>query len=516
MMNAKMKVVLLSLSICQIYSEVQSARILLIPGPHYSHVNLFSNAGRAIQDDGHKVYVLTMIKFGSTVKKHGLVPLLHNDTKSNDIQAKAEEFARRTIRGSSNTLDIFTIILPIISDWCKDVNRNQPLMDKIRDLEFDLVINDATMFYTCFYTIPYRFGLRYMSLSAAHDPWTFGVSGLPSIEPSQLSRFSNRMSFSERMMNLVHFTLLFLNPLSLLYSSEHLGEFAPHRPYKSFRQLVSESEMTLVNHDVTCVGYPRVSAPNYQFIGGTSAKKAEPLSDELQEFVDGAMQGIIILSLGSRKELHLFWKDLKPIMMNVLSRLPQRAIVHYAFDDIDDAPKNVKLVKWLPQNDLLGLQNTKVFITHGGNNGQLEAVYHGVPVLTIPLTGDQKFNAIQAHSRGFGLMIEMKDMNEPDLYDALTELINNKTYSESIKKCSHIMKSMPSSQEMTVFWVNHILRYGSEHLQLSSLEMPIYQILMLDIFAFLALVLIFVWVLITCVCCYLCKICRRSPKQKSD
>ena len=516
-MDSRIKLLLFShLFICMLYSEIHSAKILLIPGPHYSHVNLFTTAGKALQVDRHEVYVLTMMEFESNVKKHGLVPLLHNDTTRDGNQSQAELRVKEILKGNYGMLDTIRVILPWTLAWCKAVNRNQPLMDKIMDLKFDLVINDANMFFTCSYTIPYRLGLRYMSLSTAYDPWTFGVSGMPSIEPSQWASFTNRMSFYQRMMNLVPVTLLFLNPLSVFYSDEHLREFAPNKPYKSFRQLVSESEITLVNQDVTCVGYPRVSAPNYHFIGGLSIRKAEPLSTDFQEFADGAKAGLIVLSLGSRKEIQLIWKDIKRVMMSVLSRLPQRAIVHYTFDDIDDAPKNVKLVKWLPQNDLLGHQNTKVFINHGGNNGQLEAVYHGVPVLTIPFNADQQFNAMQAYSRGFGLMMEIREMTESDLYDALTELINNDKYSVCIKKCSDIMKSMPSPQEVTVFWVNHILRYGSEHLQPPSLAMPIYQLLMLDVFAFLGLVIILVCMLITFFCCYLSKICRRSGKQKSE
>ena len=514
-MDIPHKTLLLALALCMLYAEVQPARILMIPGPHYSHVNFFSTAGRALHDDGHEVYVLTILKYGPNVEKHGLTALLHDDA-GNDMQAEAEKQSQKIIKGNVNMLDIFRMFLPLMSQLCKDVQRNELLMNQIRDLKFDLVINDATMFYTCFYAIPYRFGLRYMSMTALHEPWTFGVSGLPSIEPSQMTSNSQKMSFFQRLMNLVPFTLLSMNPVSFMYSKEHMKEFAPHRPYKSLKQLVAESEITLVNHEVICVGYPRVSAPNYIFIGGSSAKKAGPLPHDLQMFADGAKEGLIILSFGSLKALHVVWKSLKPTMMNVLSKLPQRAIIQYGLDDVDDAPKNVKLVKWLPQNDLLGHPNTKLFITHGGNNGQLEAVYHGVPVLTMPFTGDQQFNSIQAQSRGFGLVLDRLTMTESDLYDTLTEMINNKKYSEKIKKCSEITKSMPSSHETTVFWVNHILRFGGDHLRSPAVDMPMYQILMLDVYAFLALVVILVVICITCACRCMCRACKKSGKQKSE
>ena len=40
-------------------------------------------------------------------------------------------------------------------------------------------------------------------------------------------------------------------------------------------------------------------------------------------------------------------------------------------------PKNILVEEWVPQNDLLAHPKVVLFITHGGNNGQYEALYHG-------------------------------------------------------------------------------------------------------------------------------------------
>ena len=70
--------------------------------------------------------------------------------------------------------------------------------------------------------------------------------------------------------------------------------------------------------------------------------------------------------------------------------------VCYLSFQVDDVPSNVMLSKWLPQNDLLGHKKTRLFIAHGGNNGQMEGLYHGLPMIVMPFGGDQMYSAWRA------------------------------------------------------------------------------------------------------------------------
>ena len=81
--------------------------------------------------------------------------------------------------------------------------------------------------------------------------------------------------------------------------------------------------------------------------------------------------------------------------MTVFSSIPQRIVWNYDSTKIKVIPKNIKFMKWLPQNDLLGHPNIRLFITHCGNAGQHESLYHGVPMLGIPIHSDQDHNAMR-------------------------------------------------------------------------------------------------------------------------
>lgn len=81
-------------------------------------------------------------------------------------------------------------------------------------------------------------------------------------------------------------------------------------------------------------------------------------------------------------------EQVRRAFVQTFSKLNERVIWKWEKDEgMPDLPPNVKLVKWVPQQDLLGHPNIRLFITHGGLLSTEEAVYHGVPVLGLPVFG---------------------------------------------------------------------------------------------------------------------------------
>lgn len=70
--------------------------------------------------------------------------------------------------------------------------------------------------------------------------------------------------------------------------------------------------------------------------------------------------------------------------------------------------------------------NVKVFISHGGMLSSIEAAYFGVPILGIPVFGDQKMNIAVTVSNGYGLSLPFQELSEEKLTEALNELLSNK------------------------------------------------------------------------------------------
>lgn len=65
-------------------------------------------------------------------------------------------------------------------------------------------------------------------------------------------------------------------------------------------------------------------------------------------------------------------------------------------------------------------------VYHCGNNGAFEALYHGVPIIAIPVFADQFDVAYRVMSNGMGKVVEIPTLTNESLYEALTDVINNK------------------------------------------------------------------------------------------
>jgi UDP:flavonoid glycosyltransferase YjiC (YdhE family) len=62
---------------------------------------------------------------------------------------------------------------------------------------------------------------------------------------------------------------------------------------------------------------------------------------------------------------------------------------------------------------------------HGGIYGLLESAMRGIPVITIPIFGDQHRNGKIAESRGWGINIHRAELSGETLKNAIVKIFND-------------------------------------------------------------------------------------------
>lgn len=70
-----------------------------------------------------------------------------------------------------------------------------------------------------------------------------------------------------------------------------------------------------------------------------------------------------------------------------------------------------------------GHPKTRAFVTHGGSNSLYQAIYHGVPMVGIPLFADQPDNMVHMKAKGVAIVLDISSMRTQDLVDALTAVV---------------------------------------------------------------------------------------------
>jgi len=116
----------------------------------------------------------------------------------------------------------------------------------------------------------------------------------------------------------------------------------------------------------------------------------------------------------------------RKILFNAFSKLKQKVLWKFESDSVPaDLPSNVKLIKWAPQQDLLGHPKCRAFITHGGLGSTTESIYHGVPFIGFPMLGDQLTNMEKFARMEIARRLEFTTFTEEELVEAVDILLGD-------------------------------------------------------------------------------------------
>lgn len=88
---------------------------------------------------------------------------------------------------------------------------------------------------------------------------------------------------------------------------------------------------------------------------------------------------------------------------------------------VSEGDDDCLVVPYAPQPQLL--ERVDAFVTHGGANSVMEALFAGTPLLIVPLSNDQPWQAQLVTQRGVGIHIERKALNVENCTDALAQLL---------------------------------------------------------------------------------------------
>uniref|UniRef100_T1IFF6 UDP-glucuronosyltransferase n=1 Tax=Rhodnius prolixus TaxID=13249 RepID=T1IFF6_RHOPR len=335
--------------------------------------------------------------------------------------------------------------------------------------------------------------------------------------------FSDRMTFLQRAKNvfLYYWEVIIGSTFYLYMQDANMREYfkypgSENLPYLG--DMLGNVSLTLMNRN-TAIGYPVPLHKNVIPFAGINVHGADKLPADLQKVMVNAKDGVIYFSFGTVFNLEMLEPFMQDAILSALGKLKYKVLLKSENSSIlqNYSSKNIVVRSWFPQSAVLAHPNCKLFITHGGIHGLMEAVYHAVPIIVIPMMTDQRYNARFTESVGIGVRLDRNTITEELVLEAVNRVLHNPTYREKIQERSAIFKDQPiPTMDHVIYWIEYVIRHrGAAHLRPAVLDLYWYQYLMLDVIAFYTLIVFLIIYIVKAVLCLICRTLRRIITKRN-
>lgn len=450
-----------------------------------------------LHSKGHDITVLRpedswFIKESPHFKTINIKPMSSSEKKMTDFAAKLAQLRLKQSTIWDHVSTVFEVLNYMyqkhknVVEVVGEMFENKTLMQQLRDAKYDLVLTDPVL--GAGVLLAHRLDLPLVLLArgtVAGDSHSLIAPSPLSYVPVLMAELSDKMTFIERVKNMLNYGLI---TLQVRYVTESNYNPIVHHyfgPDVHYTELFQAADIWLMRLDFT-IEYPRPTMPNVVYIGGYPCKPPKPLQQELEDFVQSSGEhGVIVMSLGTL--VAQLPEHVVEEIAAAFGELPQKVIWRHKGRKPRSLGNNTLLLEWLPQSDLLGHPKTKVFVAHGGTNGIQEAIYHGVPLVGLPLMYDQPDNFARMEVRGVAKVLDIGKVNRDNFLHALREVLHEPSYREKMRALSQVHRDTPLKPlDTAMFWIEFVMRHrGAKHLRTDSYRLSFIQYHCIDVILFL-------------------------------
>ncbi|CAH1245046.1 UGT2B4 [Branchiostoma lanceolatum] len=491
--------------------RVQAADILVATMTYGSPWMDVAKIAEALASRGHVVTVLAHASQKSDLMRKW--PTLQYDTfgdheKPPPFKEFIKTLPQKMTFSSSGTLDLLSYANTLSSallDLNEEMLSDNQLLTKLKNSHYDVVLTYAGPstgpLVAQYLDLPLVCTMR--SLHTGQDVRATGVPNPLAYVPAVMSGLSDRMTFLQRVKNvLVYFAF---STMGQLFFDKSYDDLAKRTIGDNFTlsAALARTDVWLYQSDLM-FDFPKPMMPNMVSIAGHMAEDVKPLSEEMEKFVQSSGDdGVVLVTFGSM--IAAMPAEKADMLAAAFARLPQKVVWRYAGTPPPSLGSNTKTMEWVPQNDLL----------------VAEAMYHGVPLVGMPLMNDAHDNIARVVARGMAVSLDIHAVTSEEVYQAITSVISDPGYKEKADQVSTHLRDQPQSpMERAAWWIEHVIKHGGlPHLRSRAIELPFYQYYLLDVIALI--VVAFTAVLLSCwkCCSFACGMYKRentNTKKKTN
>ncbi|XP_035737423.1 uncharacterized protein LOC118448362 [Vespa mandarinia] len=457
-----------------------------------SHWIMMEAMMKGLAERGHQVDVITHFKsrynnpnYREIILENTMGTAVNNLTAKEVVHFGHMNIERLTYIAGFKLCELLE--QPQLQEIIKNPAKNPP---------YDLVITELFVAH-CYLAFGRHLNLPVVGMMSSpfHD-WTSHFIGVPTetaYVPNIFSGYSQQMTFWERLINTI--TIYYLQIQINYYTSKQTELIKKHFGMETtIKDLFNELSLVLVNSHHTVHGIRSFPQSIIEVGGLHLSNDIDPLSPEVQKWLDESKHGCIYFTFGSMVRIETFPKELMEIFYKAFEKIaPVRVLMKVAKKEelLPGLPKNVMTQSWFSQIPILKHKNTRAFITHGGLMGTTESIYCGVPMIGIPLFGDQKINIQNYVKRKIAISLgSFQEVTEEKLTNALETILNDPSYMKNVKELSKMFTDRPqSAMDTAIYWIEYVIKHG-KILQSPAIHLPWWQKNLFDVYGVILLAII--------------------------
>lgn len=418
---------------------VQTSNILaVLPTPAYSHHSVYIAYVHALVKNCHNVTVIKPQLLDYVLQHEcGHVEQIDADMSSRQYRklvAGSSKFRKRGVVADETTVtaDNYMSLMEMFRDQFDNVNVRKFFAT---NRTFDAVIVEAFAEYTLVFGHLFRPAPVIQIAPGYGLAENFDTAGAVARHPvyyPNIWRSSSSSSNISEEKALIEWRLL--NEFQVLtHRSDELlkRQFGPDTP--TIRQLRDNVQLLLLNlHPVYDNNRP--VPPSVQYLGGGLhlVQSFQKLDIELERRLNESVNGAIYVSFGSSINTRYIHTEFLHMLLDTFDQLNNYTVLWKVDDTVAASlhlPNNVITKNWFNQRAVLQHVNVVVFVMQAGLQSSDEALEARVPVVCLPMMGDQFHHARKLQEFGVAHILDTTAVTTNLLLSAITEVIaNGKSY----------------------------------------------------------------------------------------
>ncbi|VDK54652.1 unnamed protein product [Anisakis simplex] len=388
------------------------------------------------------------------------------------------------------------------SDSCTHVlNDHRDQFELIRNHGWDLILTDS-LFAVCAYGLALLSPAHHIVMHSTDVESGYGISR--GYSRNYLTMPTYFADFDDAYYEMTHFKDRLRNAYEWLGMSSALKIASNRFMQKALSPILQNFDISnyyadsaYIFSDMPLSVYTPMATNNELFMYGAYCQPYRSLTRELAEFVeDPSSRGTILIAFGTIVNWSAAPQQTQQAIADALNELSEYRIIWTHSACKHHLKRHIKLMQWMPQNDLLNHNRTKLFHTANESiSSTKEGICATVPMLFIPLFAEQLRNAWLIERNGCGKTINKVNLTKDSLVHSMRQLITEPRYKENMQRLRAVYDDspMPAIDE-AAFKMNRLLKFGGRMPQLfytRSINLSYFTVLNIDLIILIPLSLIF-------------------------